>query len=180
MTRVHQAKPADFKRLTKSKVESRRPVCGWCGLRFPDKRSAAWAGFGDPYGHRQPWAPFDPCPSWKTREPIAPPPPRPQPVPRTPQHGPTISVAEWWAWFEAQPVAERPARTRVKREAQPVARAADQLVLFTADGVVWCELRDAPAGLRLGSENSQGRPARGDNQGAMLRLVARGGDCGRG
>lgn len=123
---------------------------------MPAPSSPQWSGFLEPYGHRQPWEPFEPCPSWKKLAPIAPPPPRPQPACRPAQPtGDTLTVEARRALFDAMRI-EPTKRPRVKREPRPVRVevAVTQLQLFTAEGRLWCELRET--GLRLVSENSQG------------------------
>jgi hypothetical protein len=63
--RMRFAESREFCLARHSKIPERRPLCH-CGLRMPDPRDAAWSGWADSYGHRNPAG--EPCKSFSMEE----------------------------------------------------------------------------------------------------------------
>lgn len=141
--RVKVATDPQLLRLARSTVESRRPVCGACGMRCPH-RDEARDHFFDAYGHRRPDN-GEPCEGgWRKTEPIAParrPPPKPAPSFPAPQHGRcTVQLVLFDVPGIAEPAKRRQRkRIRVTRQEGVARRQGPAVLPLWPDGMDWTD-----------------------------------------
>lgn len=146
MTRMKKARSRELDRSARCKSAKNRPLCPSCGARMPPP-GASRDDWLLPHGHRR--QDGDVCPGFKTRPTIAPPPPMAKPQPRwvdpAARPSPTISLEDWYRWFdENQATAPDPWKSPTPRAKQPKRPlvAPGQLLLFTADAL-WCDAQPA-------------------------------------
>lgn len=155
----------------RSRVASRRPVCPECGSRCPgpDEARDEWTL---PWGHRRPQD-RSPCPGFRTSPTIAPPPPLPPPKPAVRLARAAFDLAAWNAWFDAVRVAPttRPAMAARAPRASKVP-SANQLVLFTVDGLTWRELHETVPATDVRSRHAELRHVAADPARASDRMRA--------
>lgn len=139
--RVKVAKPKDLMRQARSKVAERRPRCPNCQQRMPapDEPREYWL---EPFGHRRPDG--EPCPGFKAKPSLAPPPPLHKPEPERQWPATVTGPTKQMVLFQVpkqQVAASKAKAAKRKREAKTASSAPPQLLLFVSIEQLWTDLQ---------------------------------------